>query len=277
MPTYFSDATFRFLRGLARHNSREWFLAHKAGYEAQVRDPFRRLLTDLQEPLAGVSVHYRSDPRPVGGSLFRIQRDTRFANDKTPYKTWQGARLTHARGRQVEAPVFYLHLQPGKCFIGAGLWHSPTPVQRQVRQFIVDNPSGWKAAAHAPAAGVHTQDQCLGRILPQSLEGLPYRDCSGIIDHAAHWNDRDALRGVALVVRHFLRAAHRGNEEQPQVEVQNDGDEQQRGEQPREHTRDRPTTPRRRRGRGVHGRIPRRGWRRTPPPPESTRKISALG
>jgi len=151
MPTYFSDASFRFLRGLARHNAREWFLAHKADYDAHVRDPFRRLLADLQAPLAEVSAHYRSDPKPVGGSLFRIQRDTRFASDKTPYKPWQGARLFHERGRQVEAPSFYIHLQPGNCFVGAGLWHPSSETLRRVRHFIVDNPSGWRAATHAPA------------------------------------------------------------------------------------------------------------------------------
>ena len=120
MSTYFSDASFKFLRGLARNNDREWFQAHKADYDAHVREPFQRLLTDLQPVLAGVSEHYRSEPKGVGGSLFRIHRDTRFANDKTPYKTWQGARLFHERGRQVEAPSFYLHLQPGNCFVGAG-------------------------------------------------------------------------------------------------------------------------------------------------------------
>jgi len=151
MSTYFTDKSFKFLRGLARHNERAWFLDHKADYDAHVRAPFQRLLTDLQPIVAEISAHYRSDPKPVGGSLFRIQRDTRFANDKTPYKTWQGARLLHARSKQVESPLFYLHLQPGNCFVAAGLWHSPPEVQRRVRQFIVDNPAGWKTAAHAPA------------------------------------------------------------------------------------------------------------------------------
>lgn len=151
MTTYFTDASFRFLRGLARHNSREWFGAHKADYDAHIRAPFHRLLTDLKPALAEVSEHYRADPKPVGGSLFRIQRDTRFANDKTPYKSWQGARLFHARGRQVEAPSYYIHLQPGNCFVGAGLWHPQSATQRAVRQFIFDNPGSWKAAAHAPA------------------------------------------------------------------------------------------------------------------------------
>lgn len=150
MSQYFSDASFKFLRGLARHNNREWFLSHKADYESHVRAPFQRLLTDLQPALAAISPNFRADPRPVGGSLFRIQRDTRFANDKAPYKPWQGARLFHERRREVAAPSFYLHLQPGDCFIGAGLWHPETETVRKVRHFIVDNPGSWKAAAHAP-------------------------------------------------------------------------------------------------------------------------------
>ena len=151
MTTYFNDKSLKFLRGLARHNERAWFLAHKQDYEEHVREPFQRLLDDLQGPLAEVSLHFRSDSRKVGGSLFRVQRDTRFASDKAPYKSWQGARLFHERSRQVPAPSFYIHLQPGKSFVGGGIWHPDTPVQRRIRQFIFDNPGGWKAAAHAPA------------------------------------------------------------------------------------------------------------------------------
>jgi uncharacterized protein (TIGR02453 family) len=151
MPSYLTDKSFRFLRALARNNSREWFNAHRADYEAHLRQPMLKLIGDLQPDLNTVSTHYRADPRPVGGSLFRIHRDTRFANDKTPYKTWSGARFYHGRGREVPAPSFYLHVQPGHCFIGAGLWHPEPDTQRRIRQFIHDNPGGWKAAAHAPA------------------------------------------------------------------------------------------------------------------------------
>ena len=149
--TYFSKASFTFLRDLARHNERPWFHANKHRYEALVRDPFLALIGDLAEPLAKVSPHYRADARPLGGSLFRIQRDTRFANDKTPYKTHAGAQFFHARGKRAEAPVFYLHVEPGACFIGAGLWHPQPETQRRVRAFLVDNPAAWKKAAHAPA------------------------------------------------------------------------------------------------------------------------------
>lgn len=151
MASYFSDKSFKFLRGLARHNERAWFHAHKAEFETHVRAPFQRLLGDLQPTLAAISPHYRADPRPVGGSLFRIQRDTRYSHDKAPYKGWQGARLFHERRREVAAPSFYLHLEPGACFVGAGLWHPETHTQRRVRQFIFDNPGSWQAAVYAPA------------------------------------------------------------------------------------------------------------------------------
>jgi uncharacterized protein (TIGR02453 family) len=149
--SYFDKETFRFLRDLERNNNRPWFHANKDRYEATVRDPFLRLITDLQVPLSSVSAHYRADPKSVGGSLFRIQRDTRFANDKTPYKTSAGARFFHERGRNVEAPVFYFHLQPGSCFVAAGLWHPSPDSQRRLRSFLVDNPDAWTRAVHSPA------------------------------------------------------------------------------------------------------------------------------
>jgi len=150
MTTYFSDKSFKFLRALARHNEKPWFEAHRKDYEAHVRQPFLRLIGDLQPEVAAVSPHFRADTHTVGGSLFRIHRDARFSNDKSPYKTWQGARLFHERRRQTPAPSFYVHLQPGGSFVGAGLWHPESDTQRKVRQFIVDNPESWKAAAHAP-------------------------------------------------------------------------------------------------------------------------------
>ena len=151
MSSYFSDKTFRFLRGLARNNNREWFIAHKPDYEAHVRGPFQKLLLDLQPALAEISGHFRAEPKTVGGSLFRIQRDTRFSGNKTPYKSWQGARLFHERSRELAAPSFYVHLQAGECFVGAGLWHPEPATQRKVRQFIFDNPGSWNRAAHSPA------------------------------------------------------------------------------------------------------------------------------
>jgi len=146
---YVTADSFRFLRELARNNNREWFATNKARYEKTTRDPFLRLIGDLAEPLAKISPHFRADPRPSGGSMFRIYRDTRFANDKTPYKAWLGARLFHERSRQVPAPLFYLHVAPGRCFVGGGLWHPESATVKRIRDFLVDNPATWKKAVQA--------------------------------------------------------------------------------------------------------------------------------
>ena len=150
---YFSRNTFAFLRALARNNNRPWFHAHRHEYERHVREPFLALIADLAAPLAKISPHYRADPRKTGGSLFRIHRDTRFSGDKAPYQPWAGARLFHERRREVEAPSFYLHIAPGDCFAGGGLWHPQPATLKRIRDFLVDNPAAWKRATRTKAFG----------------------------------------------------------------------------------------------------------------------------
>lgn len=155
MSEYFTAASFKYLGDLARNNNRDWFLANKPRYEEQIRTPFLKLLGDLQAPLARISPHYRADVRGQGGSLFRQHRDTRFSNDKTPYKTWTGARLFHERSRGIAAPVFYLHIQPGACFVGGGLWHPEPETLKKIREFLADNPAAWKKATQSKAFREH--------------------------------------------------------------------------------------------------------------------------
>ncbi len=109
MTAYFHRQLSRSHAISPRNNNRDWFATNKARYEKQLREPFLRLLDDLQAPLTKISTHYRADTRTQGGSLFRQHRDTRSANDKTPYKTWTGARLFHECSRHRSAGVLYAH------------------------------------------------------------------------------------------------------------------------------------------------------------------------
>ncbi|NII10923.1 DUF2461 domain-containing protein [Oleiagrimonas sp. C23AA] len=152
---YFSAATFRFLGDLRANNTREWFQAHKDDYERHVREPMLALITDLQPAVASISAHYRADPRKMGGSMFRVQRDTRFAHNKAPYKPWGGARLFHERRREVQAPSFYLHIEPESSFAGGGLWHPESANLKRIREFIANNPAAWQRAAHSEAFQRH--------------------------------------------------------------------------------------------------------------------------
>ena len=123
----FGRELFGFLAELKDNNDRDWFNANKARYEADVLEPSLAFIEDFAPYLHQISPHLRADARRVGGSLFRIYRDTRFSKDKTPYKTTAGIWFKHERAKDVHAPGFYLHLAPGDVFAGGGIWHPDTP------------------------------------------------------------------------------------------------------------------------------------------------------
>ena len=147
--SYFTKATFAFLKDLTENNTREWFHKNKHRYEDHVRDPGIRFITDFAGHLKALSEHFRSDPRTVGGSMFRIYRDTRFSKDKTPYKTAIGIQFRHELGKDAHAPGFYLHIDRDGCFAGAGMWQPDSPSLRMIREAIVEDPQAWKRAVGA--------------------------------------------------------------------------------------------------------------------------------
>ncbi len=140
-----------FFEELSRNNKRDWFQANKERYIAEVRDPLLRFIEAFAPKLRRISPHYLADARSNGGSLFRIYRDTRFSKDKTPYKTWGAVQFRHEQGKDVHAPGFYLHVQPGNVFMGAGLWHPDAATLGRIREAIVDSPAKWKRAISAKA------------------------------------------------------------------------------------------------------------------------------
>jgi uncharacterized protein (TIGR02453 family) len=135
----------RFLADLKRNNRRDWFMANRERYESVLREPFLRFISDFGPQLSRVSRSYVADPRPSGGSLFRIYRDTRFSKDKSPYKTHAAAHFRHRRaGQDVHTPGFYLHLEPGKSFAAAGLWRPDGPSVKKLRDAIVERHAEWR-------------------------------------------------------------------------------------------------------------------------------------
>jgi uncharacterized protein (TIGR02453 family) len=148
----FPKALFTFLEDLARNNNREWFQAHKGRYEADVVEPVLRFIEAVGvEVLPAISRSFVADPRKSGGSMFRIVRDTRFSHDKRPYKENVACQFRHVLGRDVHAPGFYVHLEPGRVFIGAGSWQPARPALEQIRAAIAARPAAWSRAIGDPA------------------------------------------------------------------------------------------------------------------------------
>ncbi len=155
--TYFTKDLFTFLEELRRNNNREWFAANKDRYERVARGPMLRFIEDAGPVLGKIAPRVLADPRPVGGSMFRIYRDVRFSGDKSPYKTAVSAHFRHeSRRKDVSAPGFYLHLEPNQVFIGGGLYHPDRDALQKVRLAIAANPRAWTGATSGKAFG----DRC---------------------------------------------------------------------------------------------------------------------
>ena len=141
----FAKTTFAFLDELAAHNRRDWFEANKARYEALVREPAQEFIAAMAPELARFAPQFRADPRKVGGSLMRVYRDTRFARDKTPYKTNIGIQFRHSLGKDVHAPGFYVHLASDECFLAVGCWRPEPDARDRIRDLIAAQPDRWFA------------------------------------------------------------------------------------------------------------------------------------
>lgn len=139
--TAFSPDLVAFLHELAQNNDRDWFKAHQSRYEAVVREPARAFIRAMAPILAEHAPHLVADDRKVGGSMMRPYRDTRFSDDKTPYKTHLGIQFRHAAGKDVHAPGLYVHIHPDEVFFGLGMYTPASADLKAIRARIDQEPA----------------------------------------------------------------------------------------------------------------------------------------
>ena len=172
--TGFSPEAIQFLADLAVNNDRAWFQPRKAQYERLLKEPLEALVAALAERFEARGVPLQADPKR---SPFRIYRDTRFSQDKSPYKTNIGASFPWVEnGTALEGAHGnggYFHFQPGEMFAGGGMWMAEKATLEAFRQAIVDNPERVKSALEEPGfveafGEVRTHDQ-----LKRVPSGLP--------------------------------------------------------------------------------------------------------
>jgi uncharacterized protein (TIGR02453 family) len=140
----FNAQTIGFLKELAANNNREWFGKNKSRYEELVLDVALRFIQSMQDPLAVIAPHFVATPTRVGGSLMRVYRDTRFSNNKIPYKTNIGIQFRHELAKDVHSPGYYVHIEPDSVFLGAGMWRPDSEPLRRIRERITAKPAEWQ-------------------------------------------------------------------------------------------------------------------------------------
>jgi uncharacterized protein (TIGR02453 family) len=147
----FDPSMLGFLDELAQNNERDWFAENKHRYERLVREPALDFIVAMDPLLDRIAPQFEAVAKKMGGSLMRVFRDTRFGRDKTPYKTNVGIQFRHTQGKDVHAPGYYLHIEPGAHFIGAGMWRPDPDSLAGIRSAIVERTSAWKSARDAVA------------------------------------------------------------------------------------------------------------------------------
>ena len=160
MPTDFEGFPkdfFAFFRELKANNNRAWFEDNKQRFKDSVQAPMSAFITAMAPRLTKVSKNFVADPRPNGGSMFRIYRDVRFSRDKSPYKTHMGLHFRHAGSRDdVHGAGLYLHLEPGQSFLAGGCWQPDPRSLARFRDAIAWKPAEWKKATRGLELGGDT-------------------------------------------------------------------------------------------------------------------------
>jgi len=145
-----TPAAYRFLVELGRNNTKPWFEANRATYEAAVKGPVAALVMDVSSELARRGLPLEGDPKR---SSFRIHRDTRFSNDKTPYKTQSGSVWYRQGSGKDGAGVLYFHLAAEGCFAAAAFYRPDPEVLGAIRERIRVHPDRLLAMQSDLAAG----------------------------------------------------------------------------------------------------------------------------
>ena len=196
----FAPADLAFLTGLAAHNDREWFTAHRAIYDDRLKPTLGALIEALNAAFAARDLPLAGDPKK---SVFRIHRDVRFSKDKKPYKTHVSATLTRD-GLKLSPGLVYVHIEPeggpapafdpdtidpldpstlpsaqaaeagysgGGPFAAAGFYLSERPDIDAFRHAIVADPKGWAAVEKALAkAGLPLEPGEPTKRMPKGFE-----------------------------------------------------------------------------------------------------------
>lgn len=135
----FTEKSFAFFEELAENNNKEWFHDHKPDFQTYVEEPFLDLLEALTERLEDADVPLRGNPK----TKFRMNRDVRFSEDKSPYKTSIAAVLTPSGTKQESGGLLYVHMDANGGFTGTG-WHNLAPkALKPFRAAMVEDAEGF--------------------------------------------------------------------------------------------------------------------------------------
>jgi uncharacterized protein (TIGR02453 family) len=208
---WFSPDALKFLRNLARHNDREWFTPRKGEFEELLREPMLAVVRKITDAMLEFAPDH---VRPAEKSLFRIYRDTRFSNDKRPYKTHVAAWWTHTGLDKTSGAGYYFHVSAKEVIIAAGAYMPEKEQLAAIRQWLLDHHDEFRKLLARPAVRkAFTEFE--GNALTRPPKGFPAEHPALDLVKCRQWGLSATLPAeaaldpklAAMVIRHFKLAA----------------------------------------------------------------------
>jgi len=204
---YLSPAALTFLRNLAKHNDRAWFQPRKSDFEALLREPMLAIVRKITDAMMDFAPNH---VRPAEKSLFRIYRDTRFSNDKRPYKTHVAAWWTHMGFDKTSGAGYYFHVRPKEVIIAAGAYMPEKEQLAAIRHWLLDHHEEFRKIVNRPAVR-RTFVEFEGDALTRPPKGFPPEHPAMDLIRYKQWGmsvelpPKTALQTnfAATVIRHF--------------------------------------------------------------------------
>jgi len=203
--TGFSQDTVQFLTDLHFNNDKAWFDANRPRYEEHWLAAGRAFVEAAGEALAQIAPDVVAEPK-VNGSLFRINRDTRFSNDKTPYKDHLDVWMWDGCARKEAATGFFLRVTPDDVGIGVGAHGFDKERLARYRDLVVNPASGGAlrgAVAAVTRAGMSVEGEQYKR-LPKGFEEPADPESARLLRFGALWAHQTVEHPPAMSSRRFV-------------------------------------------------------------------------
>jgi uncharacterized protein (TIGR02453 family) len=133
---FFSEESLKFLRGLKRNNRRDWFDPRKPLFEAVLKAPMLKVVEGVTAAMTDFAPEH---VHPAAKCMMRIYRDTRFSNDKTPYKTQIAAWWSRHGLEKTSGGGYYMHVSAENLTVAAGVYMPEREQLMAIRAFLLDH------------------------------------------------------------------------------------------------------------------------------------------
>ena len=207
VPAHLRPEALKFLRGLEKHNDRVWFNERKTVYEAELKEPMLAIIRKVTDAMMDFAPNH---VRPAEKSLFRIYRDTRFSNNKLPYKTHVAAWWSHMGMEKTSGAGYYFQVSPKGVVIAAGSYMPEKEQLAAIRHWLLKNHAAFQKVLERPAVR-KTFKEFEGDALTRPPKGFPCEHPAMDLIKCKQWGLSTTLPAdaalktnfAATLIRHF--------------------------------------------------------------------------